>query len=172
MANLTALWSSVGSAGTVNPPDTGKVVLVGSIVQLGEGRVITGSPEAARRVAPVTQAVIRYAVSAVIDTPINPIRLGLEILWRQGDGQIAARLAQVSKSLPVPTVEENNIVEYQAQPVDNSRTLFYWQTKVVPDVYFDFQNNAYYVEVVLSASGNVVLEYPPAVSAMQLVFER
>jgi len=32
---MAELWSSVGSAGAVNPSDTGKVVLVGSVVQLG-----------------------------------------------------------------------------------------------------------------------------------------
>ena len=134
MAATARLWSSVGSAGAVNPPDIGKVVLVGPIAQLGElGGVVSGSPKvAARGAGPGTQAVIRYGVTAV-DGAFNPIPnglVGLAILCRPGDGQIAARLVQVAISgQPVSSVVETTLVEFQAQPGDPklfSQNFYIW----------------------------------------------
>jgi hypothetical protein len=171
------LWSSVGSAGTVNPPDAGKVVLVGSLVQLGAmGGVI--NPSEGTAVArtfgsgPETQAVIRYNVTAVDgifgSTPVFSAYLG--ILCRRGSGQIAARLVQVS--LPptdtnVSSVVETTLVQFQSgQP--NAAAFALEESQGSFGGVFDFENNAYYVELTLSASGNVVSEDPPAVAVLQI----
>jgi hypothetical protein len=180
MAATAELWSSVGSAGAVNPPDIGKVELVGSVVQLGAtGGVIAASRQTAARRAdavagPATQAVIRYGVTAV-DGAFNPdpeeLLVSLSILCRPGSGQIAARLVQVPTSSPAVYVAETTLVEFQAQktkPIDPN--LFTLQVVSGGDAdVFDFESNAYYVEVVLTAPG-VVTEYPPAVSVIQLSF--
>lgn len=181
MATTAGLWSSAGSAGAVNPPDIGKVVLVGSVVQLGPtGGVITASPQVAARTVgpgagPGTQAVIRYGVTALYGV-FNPnpeeLVVSLSVFCRPGSGQIAAQLVQVStNSGPVPSVVETTLVEFQAQktkPINPN--LFTLQVASGGSALFDLQTNAYYVEVVLTAPGDIVTEYPPAVSAIQLSF--
>lgn len=169
------LWSCVGSAGTVNPPDLAKVVCLGSIAQLGlgTGRVTAKSPQVAGGGAgPQMQAVIRYGITTVADTWPNPIpRAGLEILCRPGGGQIAARLVQVSMGQgPAPSVAETTLLDFHVQPADRNPNVFYAPGDSAPSVFFDFSNNVYYVEVVLTAPADVVIDYPPAVAAIQLYF--
>jgi hypothetical protein len=170
------LWSSVGSAGTVNPPDIGKVLLVGSIAQLGGGRggVVTGPREVAAVVSagvaagPETQAVIRYAVTAVNVASDSISNVALEIVCRRGSGQITARLVQVSFvsiNDPVPSVIEQTVVEVKAPTLEPN--LFSLQ--VGNGSGLDFEANAYYVEVVLTAAANVVTQVPPAIATIQLV---
>jgi hypothetical protein len=179
----TKLWTSVGSAGTVNPPDAGKVVLAGSLVQLGGlGGVINPSPGAAVRRSigpgqgPESQATIRYNVTAV-DGVFNPdmtlgLSVGLGVVFRRGSGQVAARLVQVS----IPALEarpnsvmETTLVEFQSeQPNPNA---FAWEDSLGSfSGLFDFTANAYYVEVVLTTSGDIVAELPPAVSIVQVIY--
>ena len=177
---MAELWSSVGSAGAVNPPDVGKVVLVGSVVQLGAtGGVIAALAADRTPVGPGTgtgtgqpaQAVIRYGVTA--DGAFNPDReasfVSLAILCRPGSGEIAARLVQVPTSNPVVYVTETTLVEFQSQQAKPSdANLFTLQVVNSDDTdVVDFEANAYYVELVLTAPG-VVSEYPPAVSLIQL----
>jgi hypothetical protein len=166
------VWSCVGSAGAVNPPDIGKLVTQGSVVQLGLGATITRSPQVGRGAGPETQAVIRYTVIPRVDSLSNPMpRMGLDVQWRMGDGQITARLVQVKMSLPQASPEETTLIEFQAAPVDGGkRTVFHAQTTYIPRAYFDFQKYVYYVELTLTAPADVVIESPPAVSAMQLLF--
>jgi len=174
------LWSSVASAGAVNPPDIGKVLLVGSVVQLGAtggliaalaaDRTVVG-PGAGPGTGQPTQAVIRYGVTAV-DGGFNPdpeaLFVSLAMLCRPGDGQISARLVQVPNLSPVVYVTETTLVEFQAQKTNAK--LFTLQIVSGGDAdVFDFESNAYYVEVVLTAPG-AVTEYPPAVSLIQLSF--
>jgi hypothetical protein len=177
MANVN-LWSSVGSAGTVNPPDLGKVVLAGSIAQLGAtGGVVSASPQVAAArtgrgtgAGPGTQAVIRYGVAA-IDAGFNPIpNVGLGMVCRTGNGQVAARLVQVSIvfSKPLPGVVETTLIELQAQPAN----LFSAQVTFSSSPTLDFQANVYYVEVTLSAAGDVVPTNPPAISTLQLLYNQ
>ena len=180
MTATAGLWSSVCSVGAVNPPDIEKVVLVGSVVQLGAtGGVIAASRQAAARTAvavagPATQALIRYGVTAVggaSSADLEALLVSFAILCRPGSGQIAARLVQVPNSSPAVYVAETTLVEFQAQktaPIDPN--LFTLQTVSGSDAaVFDFESNAYYVEVVLTAP-DVVTEYPPAVSLIQLSF--
>jgi len=179
---MAELWSSVGSAGAVNPPDTGKVVLVGSVVQLGaRGGVIAAVAGDRTPVGPAvgagagtgqpTQAVIRYGVTA--DGTLNPDReapfVSLALLCRPGSGEIAARLVQVPTSNPVVYVTETTLVEFRSQQTKPSDpNLFTLQVVTSDDTdVVDFEANAYYVELVLTAPG-VVSEYPPAVSLIQL----
>ena len=178
---MAELWSSVGSAGAVNPPDAGKVVLVGSVVQLGAtGGVIAAlaadrtlvGPGAGAGTGQPTQAVIRYGVTA--DGAFNPDReepfVSLAILCRPGSGEIAARLVQVPTSNPVIYVAETTLVEFQSrQTKPRDPNLFTLQVVTSDDTdVVDFEANAYYVELVLTAPG-VVTEYPPAVSLIQML---
>jgi uncharacterized membrane protein YgcG len=166
------LWSCVGSAGAVNPPDLVKIELAGSIAQLGGAGSVTIGSTAAVAVPGTgagTQAVIRYGVTA-IDGALNPppnVTLGM--FCRPGSGQVAARLVQVSIADPVSSVVETNLVEVEAQ--SNTPDLFTLQLSSDSGL-LDLETNAYYVEVVLTALGNAVTEYPPAVSSVQLLLEQ
>jgi len=174
------LWSSVGSAGAVNPLDVGKIVLVGSVVQLATtGGVIAAlaadrtpvGPGAGAGTGQPTQAVIRYGVTA--DSAFDPDEapfVNLAILCRPGSGEITARLVQVPTSSPVVYVTETTLVEFQSQRTKppSDPNLFTLQVVTSDDTdLVDFEANAYYVELVLAAPG-AVTEYPPAVSLIQV----
>jgi len=177
------MWSTVGSTGTVDLADVGKVIFAGSVVQLPgvtSGGVLSAqrksgaaSPEAVG--FPLTTARIRYDVTP--DAGVNKFLLILKLLYRGGAGQVVAKLVQVAipqvgvTEVPEPAVTETTLLtfdsaaelpsgEFQAREVAFSPT---------DTGKLDFVNNAYYVELSLTArEGPVVLINPPAVATIQI----
>jgi hypothetical protein len=166
MEDNLKLWSSVGSAGTVDIADTDKVVFSNSIVAL---RGITVVAEPARfeaLVGPVrvlVHAVVRYGVTSV-DGVANPERLnyGLKLRFRGGAGQVVAKLIQVEIASGI----ETPLVMFEAS---GNQQFVVGQALGSPNE-LDFVNNAYYVELRLAATTNLFspLIDPPAVSVVQL----
>jgi hypothetical protein len=177
------MWSTVGSTGTVDLADVGKVIFAGSVVQLpgvtgggtrgAQGESGAASPEAVG--FPLTTARIRYDVTP--DAGVNRFLLILKLLYRGGAGRVVAKLVQVAipqvgvTEVPQPAVTETTLLtfdsaaqefsgEFQAREVAFSST---------DPGKLDFVNNAYYVELSLIArEGPVVLINPPAVATIQI----
>jgi hypothetical protein len=167
------MWSSVGSAGTVDLADFGKVVFAGSVVQLlGIGGVHpetrVASPEAV--VLPKTNARIRYDVTP--DAGVHLFSLHLKLLYRSGEGQVVAKLVEVGiPSAPENMVTETALLIFDSQ-INGGPAPDEFQARDATSTptntrQLDFDNNAYYVELSLIAPERP-LTNPPAVSAIQI----
>jgi hypothetical protein len=188
------LWSSIGSAGVVDPADVANVVTSGSIAQLGpaiggvvgvggtasseaemQARVATGAPGLPRY---QKQAVIRYSVVPVEGLVGGPSGTPLELIYpvvirlrmRPGQGSVTANLYEVD----IDTGAESLIAQCFADPTLPPPPPQEWGVNsfgVLFDGVFDFVNKAYYVAVTLVATlaFSEPLTYPPAVSVIQLV---
>jgi hypothetical protein len=126
----TKIWSTAGSAGTVDVADLTKVVFYGSVVQLGQAAptIENSTPDAEEQIVVdgvQEQAVIRYNVTPVdglfpsAQSPAPAYTLTLR--YRVGEGRIVAKLIQVG----ILTGEE--------------MTLIYWSDTLV--AYFPIGNS-------------------------------
>lgn len=169
MQDNQKLWSSVGSAGTVDLADLDKVVFDNSIVELiGITPVIFESRHLAISTAPILthiRAVVRYGVTPVdgITNPNSQLAYGLTLRYRDGAGQVTARLIQVE----IATGTETPLVNFERH---SGKTVFQVDHEFGSFGELDFVNNAYYVELTLAAAANPLrpLLFPPAVSVIQL----
>ncbi|MGA3023489.1 MAG: hypothetical protein ABSF98_01830 [Bryobacteraceae bacterium] len=177
------MWSTVGSTGTVDLADVGKVIFAGSIVQI-PGVSSTGVRNAHREsgaasheavVFPLTTARIRYDVTP--DAGVNRFLLTLKLLFRGGSGQVVAKLVQVAipqvgvYEVPEPAVTETTLLTFDSAAQDPSGEFQAREVTFLPTDpgKLDFTNNAYYIELSLIArEGPVVLINPPAVATIQL----
>jgi hypothetical protein len=169
---------SVGSTGTVDPADAGKVTFAGSVAQLVLGRVGGSDPAQADNpdviFVPDFSATIRYDVTAESDgAELGALMLVMR--FSTGNGRIVATLTEVPTLLFVfddpGTVTETALLRFDTNEFDQS---YDFQTKLVggpdgptPDHVLDFTNNAYYISVVLTLPEFPTGE-PPAFSAIQL----
>ena len=188
MEDYKKLWSAVGSTGAVDPADAGKVVMSGSIVQLGRGGpvVIGATAEAppagtARLAAHQIKAVIRYSVVPVEGVlfrppPEPPYALFIRLRHRPGEGQVNAQLKEVDISTgteSVMTVWDSSVLTSEGTPPPPDLWVLSSLGDELPyEGPIDFVNKAYYVELTLSAKvANVdtLLRFPPAVSVIELV---
>jgi hypothetical protein len=161
------MWSSVGSVGAVNNTDTGKVVFIGAIAQLGVGiGGITSEPV----VAPIEERIGVPTVTATIRYPVQETDLGdhtpgvsnLTVRYRDGNGSVTVRLMQVA----VDTGEETLLVTLQSGVGFNRSNSFH--NEISQGTFgVDFERNAYYVIVILTGP---ILEIgtPPAIQLMQI----
>ena len=178
------MWSSVGSAGTLDPSSVGKILFDGAIAQLGVGLggvVVAASArteartEAAGRVFfPTISATIRYAVTAPdgIDG-VDSYKVALQLRYRSGDGQVIATLFQVP--MPVVPNDPGSVIETPLNQYDSNiygGPVDTFQNgdvgNLVPGHIIDFTNNVYYVAVTLIAPNRPILSVPPAVAAIRL----
>jgi hypothetical protein len=165
-------WSSVGSAGTVDVADLGKVAFDKSSVQL-QGFDLVVSPSATQAEAdrsaialPTVRAVVRYGVTPV-EGVLTGAQLYLVLRYRDGSGHIAANLIEVDINAGTETTritfdsKDGNSVHDDAFQVYASKD--YYSS-------FDFRNHAYYVELILTASQPLLrpVIFPPKVSVIQL----
>jgi hypothetical protein len=178
MTDQMKIWTTVGSAGTLNQTDLAKVQLHQSIVQLGTDVIIdTGTTARAASVAPrfgapTVQAVVRYNVTPVdgLFPPGSFFGYDLKIRYR---GQITARLMQVD----INTGEETQLIPFGPPPpqpyfpVTAGFTVNsapgQQPTHPHPVPFLDFVNHAYYVEATLIAS-ELVLGNPAAISIIKI----
>jgi hypothetical protein len=174
MNDQDKIWTTVGSAGTLNQIDLANVSLHGSIVQLGadlthESAAASATPHGGPTVA-TRQAVIRYNV-----TPVDGVfstgrfQYQLQIRYR---GQISAKLMEVD----LATGEEKRLVLFDsscfpATPNFQQRIATLKEDCMLVPVTevstsLDFTNKAYYVEATLTAplQGN-----PAAISIIKLL---
>jgi hypothetical protein len=159
--DLDKIWTTVGSAGTVDETDTGKVFFDHGVVQMG--RVLVNQL-AARRPAIISQqtqsAVIRYNVTPV-DGLFAPrqqcqpgsdcpgIQLKLRYLATGGSSRVVAKLIEVDMATGVETTRltfNSNAFaasnDYHVQFAGECGPL--WR--------FDFKRKAYYIEATLTGN--------------------
>lgn len=175
------LWSCVGSAGVVNPPDLGKVIFNNSIVLLSPaGRPGGGVIEPEDRLATEARigvetvtATIRYGVVPVEGLYVRfdrqpPLELALALRYRDGSGYVVAKFIQLSLN----DGTEYPIFTFDSRFIQPARNVFQQQYSDWQSVPVDFVMCAYYVELTLGVTEQLIgppLEFPPAVSAIQLL---
>jgi hypothetical protein len=164
MDDSLKVWTTVGSAGTLDQADLEKVHMLQSIVQLGVDLGSTQGAAAATRVAiPPTQAVLRYNVTPVdgLFFPTAKFTYQLQLRYR---GHVNAKLVQVS----IDTGEETPLVLFDST-LFGSTSGFQLQRVAAPrdSAFLDFVNNGYYVEATLITS-TLVIGKPSAISVIQL----
>jgi hypothetical protein len=166
---INKIWTSVGSAGTIDEADTGKVSLDRSTAQIGT--VIGGTQPVTigAVIGPQTQsAVIRYNVTPVeglfavksrcftqTGTECPGIQLKLRYLATGNNARVIAKLVEVDMASGAEVTKLNldsnsfaNANQYQVQSVAQCGPQ-------IPPQPFDFATKAYYVEVRLSAGAIV-----------------
>jgi hypothetical protein len=159
------VWTTVGSAGTLDQADLAKVHLFLSIVQLGVDFGSTeGATAAARAIFPTTQAVVRYNVTPVegLFFLANRFKYLLQIRFR---GHITAKLMQVN----IETGAETQLILFDSNSFP-PKSGFQLQQVAAPhdSPLLDFVNNGYYVEATLITSA-IVIGDPSAISVIKLV---
>jgi hypothetical protein len=176
---------TVASTGVINSPDTSKVVIVGSVVQLGVG--IGGvEPEVAEAAIPVhpipqlTSATLRYDVAPEGIDGNQLGGLGLQVRYRDGSGHVVATLIEVDAPFPATadsgTVTERTLLQFDSAspafggPAASFRTRMATLATASPffDHEMDFGSHAYYITLVLIGPAVAVAAHPPAVSTLGL----
>jgi len=160
------MWSSVASAGSVDPADTGKLVFIGGIAQLGAGEpVVLGSaPRRLERIAlPTVRAKIRYPVQEKDLLNQAPGVWDLNVRYRDGNGSVNIQLIQVTMATGV----EQEIFTFQSGDGYNRSNEFHNEINQAT-FGLNFGQNVYYVVVTLSALQTVEIGTPPALQFMQL----
>lgn len=169
-AEINKIWTSVGSAGTIDETDTAKVALDRSIAQMGT--VLGGNQPTSIsfQIPGQTQsAVIRYNVTPVeglfavkppcftgTGTECPGIQLKLRYLAAGNNSRVVARLIEVDMATGAEVTRLNfdsnafsKSSQYQVQSVGQCGPQ-------IPRQPFNFATKAYYVEVRLTANTIVV----------------
>ena len=152
------LWTSVGSDGKVDEKDTSRIFFDRSIAQMGQ--LLTGSnltaPRRALIPAQTQSAVIRYNVTPA-DTLFRVsggIELKLEYLAAGSSAKVLANLVEVDLASGTENVRAT--FNSSSFPTSNSYQLqSVAQCSAMVDRPFDFERNAYYIEVTLTNSSIV-----------------
>lgn len=160
-------WTTVGSAGTVDEADTGKVVLQGSTVAFPEilpplptsasANAETGADANAQIALPTvtTTATVRYNVTAVDGLFEYGSHLGMTVRYRDDGGwaQVYIRLYEqdiytgaTALLLSFDSNAFNVSPNYQTQGVSVAR----------PNWGFDFNQKAYFIEATLTKTSSAI----------------
>lgn len=147
------IWTSVGSDGKVDEKDIGKVFLDRSVAQMG--RLLADPTTVAPKRALISQltqsAVIRYNVTPTetLFRVAGGIELKLQYLAAGNSGKVVAKLIEVDLASGTETV----LATFDSSPFPRSNN---YQLRSVAacgamvDRPFDFERNAYYIEVALT----------------------
>lgn len=165
MDDQLKVWTTVGSAGTLDQADLAKVHLFHSIVQLGVDFGSTqGAAAAARAILPTTQAIVRYNVTPVDGLFFipNKFKYQLQIRFR---GHINAKLMQVD----MESGAETQLILFDSTGFP-PKPGFQHQTVAAQNdsPLLDFVNKGYYVEATLITSA-IVIGNPSAISIIKLI---
>jgi hypothetical protein len=178
-ADEQKVWTSVGSAGTLNHDDLAKVSLHRSIVQLGTEISGTSLRSAAAPSAveaplarigfPTIQAVVRYNVVPVAGLFRAPnFAFCLQLRCR---GHVIANLFEVDLASGAESVrvllDTSTIVGYHSGAGFTVQTVPETLTSL-SSVPMDFVGKAYYVEATLVASA-VIIGDPAAISIVKVL---
>src|SRR5262249_41922389 len=173
MDDKLKIWTTVGSAGTLNLTDLAKVTLHGSIIQVGIDLLPPPPATAARAFNPVglptIQAVVRYHVTPAdglffVQPASNKFHYGLELRYL---GHVTAVLREVDLHTgndPVQGLVLFDSTKFAASPSFKVETAFATQFEGV----LDFVNKAYYVEATLVAPA-LAAGHPAAISIIKIV---
>jgi len=162
-ANVDKVWTTVGSAGTLDEASVGKVFFDHGVVQMGRtvGGVLTTAKGAA--IAPQTQsAVIRYNVTPVdglftlraAPCIVQPgggcafYGLTLRCLAAGSNAKVVADLIEIDLATGAETVR----LTFKSSPTSNRYEVQFGDSNLGPDFSFDFISKAYYIEATLTAS--------------------
>ena len=156
--NSQKIWTTVGSAGTVDEADVQKLKFNGGAVQLGQIVVVQNAPANALAVAgpvlqlfPRTSAVIRYNVTPV-DALFEPSdaakpAVGLQVGYLAMGGTIDVKLIEID----LTTASETLRLRLESRTFPPSQN---YQVQSVgelsPTWACDFETKAYYIEATLS----------------------
>jgi hypothetical protein len=149
-----ALWTTVGSAGTLSAADLAKVSLHNAVIQLGIDLINPPPPATAEQdlsiITPQISAVVRYNVPLDRSLLFPPLfNYALDVTWQ---GTVGARLVQVD----LTTGTETELVGWTPFP-GFPPGVFFTSGKASPPVEGgSVYNSAYYVEATLVASATVV----------------
>lgn len=153
-ANAWALspWTCVGSAGTVDEADITKVSLSGGLAQ-----ILPTAPAS-------TSVTLRYNVTATSDLDNGGVNKVLDIRFR--DNGPTARVVATLKQYDITTGATNTILTMDSNTMPASAGF---QIATAQDgcvgSRFDFVDNAYFVEVVLSRTATTGT---PAIAVMMV----
>jgi hypothetical protein len=153
------MWTSVGSDGKVDEKDTSKVFFDRSIAQMGQlpGGQNTAIGRRALLPQQTQSAVIRYNVTPAetLFRVAGGIELKLQYLAAGSSAKVVANLVEVDLASGTETVRTTfNSSNF---PTSNSFQLrSIAQCGAVVDRPFDFERNAYYIEVTLTNKPIVV----------------
>ena len=164
------VWTTVGSAGTLNQADLAKVSLHQSIVQLGGDLIgTTGGTTAAPPAGPglgTIQAVVRYNVTPVDGLfPADKFKYALQIRFRN---QIAAKLVEVD----LATGAENQLILFESKHFPANPNFQVQTVSATTDSkLMDFIAKAYYVEATLTAP-QLAVGHPAEISIIKILASR
>ena len=161
--DFNKVWTTVGSAGTVDETDVNKVFFDRSVVQMG--RVIAGPAITRGRGALVGQtqsAVIRYNVTAVDGLfvgpktdPIPGVQMRVRFLDTGNSARVLVRLVEVDAASGNETTRltfDSNGPNGTTTPTPSNRYQIGFVGECGPLWGFDFRKNAYYIEATLTGS--------------------
>jgi hypothetical protein len=170
MDDQLKVWTTVGSAGTLNQADLAKVTLHQSIIQLGTELVppLPNQPAAGSAAfdlganIPTIQAVVRYNVTPVegLFFVTTNFRYHLQLRFR---GQVAARLMEVD--LENGTETQRLLLDSHNAPPPNFVVQAVFEDHDSQPL--DFVNKAYYVEATLVAP-SLIIGHPAAISMIKI----
>ena len=108
---------------------------------------------------------IRYGVTPV-DGVLNQLGLGLNLRYRDGSGRVVAVLIEVD----IATGNEQPPIITFHSKMSVPSNAFQVKVQGLSNKKLDFTNNAYYVELMLTASSHppMPILFPPKVSVIQL----
>jgi hypothetical protein len=160
-SDLDRIWTTVGSAGTVDETDNGKVFFDHGVVQMGH--VLVNQPAAARRAIIFQQtqsAVIRYNVTPV-DGLFAPrqqcqpgrdcpgIELKLRYLATGSGARVIAKLIEVD----LATGAENTRLTFNSNGFATANGYHVQAAGECGPLWrFDFKHKAYYIEATLTGN--------------------
>jgi len=153
------VWTTVGSAGTLDEASAGMVFFDHGIVQMG--RLLGGTQGGTKsaKLVPQTQtAVIRYNVTPVDGlftlqaAPCNPpvcAFYGLTVRCLAVKGKVTANLIEIDLASGAETVR---LTFQSTSTPSNHYEVQFGPASFGPEFSFDFVNKAYYIEATLTAS--------------------
>lgn len=153
-------WTTVGSAGTVDEADTGKLVFSGSVVAFPEILPPTSSAQAeanAQIVLPTvtTTATIRYNVTAVDGLFMPGNHLGMTVRFRDDGDWARVQLRLYEQDIYTGATALLLTFDSNAFPASPN-----FQTTGVGNPYpfwsFDFSQKAYFIEATLTKTSSVI----------------
>ena len=165
------LWTSVGSAGTLDEKSEGKVFFDRAVVQKGQTFVVSPARRELRTegggIEETDSAVIRYNVTAV-DGLFVDHQIGMTVRFR-ADGVSARVVAQLIE-VDLATGAEVTLVTFDSDnaPVLNGYQVETVSAECIKGAPFDFLRKAYYIEATLTTS-SFVMESAAGIEIIQLL---
>lgn len=165
-AAVDKVWTTVGSAGTLDETSVGKVFFEHGAVQMGH-------PVSDQHLAAESAAIPHQTQSAVIRYNVTPVdglftlkvgncspgsscpsyKLTLRCLAAGSNAQVAANLVEIDMATGAETVR----LTFKSSPTSNRYQVQSGPGDCGPTFSFDFKRKAYYIEATLTTSSIVAV---------------